>query len=479
MSPISPYRVTINGIDISGIIRTTEARAFGEHLRSVKLDLELVNDYDILQNIDLKGEVVLEVFSDDKYVRKFTGLVTEAESGQKVYSIKCSDYSQVLEETEVGGKFGGGLLPPEVIYYVAASIISDHISPETVHLNERQTLADFTAPDRQYIYIAPLPSCKVTDIVNMSGAYIYTADSTIDIDEFLINGDNFAESNPDWADRTTRIKFIVQADGFLQAFEKGYERLKSIVDMLSFSANFSQACFKDNDQYVFIPYNRQRALSDLSELPWAYVRDIDSSNINRYWIRWYSPHIYKRPLVLSSHGDPVLQLLPFLHKTWSDEYANDPNIHLLRRALHAIRLSRQASDVLDAVDYLWQCVEHIVSKDENYILFDKRSLQKLKDSISQSIDEMEYRAEQKAQIVQRINELCGIANQLSLLTKFSMKLKSLGIHLTDEEWNIVKQLRKQRNYYLHGRPATVKREMVNQFAGIIERVIIGLASVYK
>src|SRR5207249_1753512 len=108
------------------------------------------------------------------------------------------------------------------------------------------------------------------------------------------------------------------AAGFMEAFELGMNRLRQLLDYVSFASNLATPCYQNAEGFRFTSYHRGRTLTAIAEPEWAYVRD--TLRNNRYWLRGFTPHRFGPPFAVEA-DDPILQP----HKLFEKMFQEDPD----------------------------------------------------------------------------------------------------------------------------------------------------------
>lgn len=481
----SDYRVTVNGMDISDLIvgsvsvKQKPLRQGVDISRTAQAALRL--DGPRFQGLDLRGRVKVETRVGDRYVPVFAGVVVEGKAGTEYYSLQCDSPMQILQEARTGGAFGRDLHPAEVIYLLLMTVMPESAHPKNFPIGAGKTLADMEGlfRSRRFQFIAPFPACRLTErSVRLADATLYVADGVGFADDKNIAASVSAEDTPsEWRNGMTRVRFYVQAEGFIDAFEKGRQRLRRLLDYVSFAASFSTGSYKWAGIDYFPNYRRGRTVVDIRETDWAYVRDIFPSRPNRYWLCWYAPHRLSDPLTIGDPGDMVVGLYaPFEALIEEDEARLTPRRRSLLSALHALRRARHAPNTQDALHHVWQCVEFLASGQptpETFTPQDRRALIKAAKGVIreryQSADPEERQRREKM-----MEKMVGDLDKPYLQQKWNAFCAENGLtlHEADKEF-LWRKMRPIRNDDVHGRTASVDRNDVER-AVILEKALMAV-----
>ncbi len=264
-------RVLVNGVDITEAVLSWKGyNGPDENTMTIESTMRILlnGKNPQLSLIDLKGTVFIDWIKGEHVVRQYSGCVVRGNTDGGNYVLECRDAQQILDEFKIGGGFGTGLLPVEKIYYILNSSMPQHTDKKSLHMSPSKTLADadwLFAP-RKYVYIAPIPSCILTrSSVELGEAHLYRTNATGYVDDFNIAETLPGNTPPEWASGRTRLRIEIEAEGFLDAFEKGREKLRKILDFVSFGINLSTPQFTWNSQVVTHDFQRKRIFVNVQE----------------------------------------------------------------------------------------------------------------------------------------------------------------------------------------------------------------------
>jgi len=473
--PTNKLRLLVNDIDFSDLL--VDAVSGRSATLVAMLEAALNKESSRLQYLDLRGRVILETIQGDEVVRAFTGYVVQAGEGETSYRLSGTDPRCILQDEQTGGALGRGLLPGEIIYYLIEDTMPQSADKAMIHTGVGGTVADadWVFRSRRYVFIAPFPCCTLElPEIELADATLYVADSGGSEDDQIIARGLPTDVPPEWGDGRTRVRFYVRAEGFLDAFQKGQDRLRRLVDYVSFAANLSTPSYRSGNKQQYHTFERSRIITDFSESRWAYVRDT-VPRPDRYWLRWFAPHRSQRSITLRE-DDPLVKLYSLFQQLMGEE---DERLTRSQRALlsaiHALRRSRQAPYTLDALHHLWQCVEFLVGGNTLPELFtknDRRALGKAARCLMRRRYE-EGNPSERQKREKRIDNMLARLNDLPLQGKWQVFCEEHGLEFPQEDLDFLwKTMRPIRNNDVHGNTATVDRAYVDRAAVILEKAVI-------
>lgn len=475
-------KMTINGTDVSDLTLAVESKSgLDDKTMTINSSMQAVLDgsNSRLKTVDLRGRVVLSFVSPGSEVRQFSGYVIATNSKGTEYTIQCNDNSQILEEATMGGGFGDGLLPVEMLYYLVANTMPEATNPKNFPVSTGKSLADcdWLLQSRKYTFVAPLPACSLTSGgVKLAKAYLYTTEQGGSVDDFNIAA-RLPEQIPfEWKSGGTRVRIEVEAKGMLDAFEKGRERLRKMLDYLSFGMNFSTPGYEWQTQNQLFQYERKRILTDVRETSWAYVGDSLSSN--RYWLQWTPPHL-KGGATKVKADDSLLGLYRVFQSLLEreDEELNSAQRSIMN-ACHALRQVRQAENVRDALDHVFRCMEYLLKGYKVRAMFSEQDISAVLKTIRESQSERDKNLPESERVMRgnRLKSLLKTVNQVPLRTTWYHFCSEHKLDFPEQDQEFLWKLRAERNENQHGRMARVKRGDIHRAASMMEKAIVAAAS---
>ncbi|WP_410604027.1 hypothetical protein [Amycolatopsis sp. lyj-90] len=175
-------------------------------------------------------------------------------------------------------------------------------------------------------------------------------------------------------------------------------------------------------------WSRSTASARISCAPLAYVRGLLSG---RSWLRETATRKHENPLDLD---DSKLMLRHPGNLGTPSQRA--------RQALYAYTRAVHEVDAPSRVTLIWEAIEFYAGKTDIPEKFSKAELKKIRRSVPKDLS--------KSQI-SRINDLVGMLNSAPLLARLRAQIASDGIPMTEEEFQILANLRALRNDLVHGR----------------------------
>ena len=473
--PLKP-KLTINDIDVTDLILGNLSWHYSENEPS-RLETTLKLDWLLLGTLDLRGRIVLEFADGDEVHRHFSGYVIEGFAEQTQYTIHCKDPSQILQEAKTNGSFGKGMLPGEIIYYLLADVMPESTDKNLIASGQGSlTLGacGWLFQKSKFMFIAPCPSCKLSESsIDFGDITLYVVDGRGNFDDQIINT-SLTNSLPDeWGDGKSRVMFYVQADGFLDAFEKGRKQLRKFMDYLSFGAHFSTPSYRVQDEVRFHTYHRERAQTDFSYPQWAYVRDLVLTEEPRYWLRWYAPHRLGEQFIIVA-DDPLVRLYPLFAELLEDEEHLTTKQRTLLNAMHALRNARQTENTLDGISFIWQCIEYLAAGYSIPKVFTDNDRKALK-RVAKCLMDKRYKdgtQQEKQQRHERIDKGIGELEKPHLRGKWEIFCMEHSISYSEADIKFLWRTRDIRNDMIHGRSAAIVRQDVERAAVMLEKAVV-------
>lgn len=476
-------KLTINGVDITDLIAGQihhQSSMSAPGLITSDLDFAVRLDGSHLAELDLRGRVVLELTDGTETHRQFTGYVIKTESGDSTYTLHCTDPHQILNETSTGGAIGRGMLPGEMIYYLIADTMPESTDKKLIHTGTGGTMEDATwiFQPRRYMVVAPLPACQLPQReVKLGSVTLYIADNKGAVDDQIIATSLPDDTPVEWKEGGTRVRFFVRAEGFLDAFAKAQERLRRVVDYVSFATNFATPSYRWAGGYRFYGYDRHRIVLSVGETAWLYVRDLVPMRADRYWLRWFGPHRSGKTFAIQA-VDPLLTLFESLqYVVDADEERMTNRQRSLMSAIHTLRRARQAPSTQDAAHHVFQCMEYLVTgygppkPDLPFSDEDLKHLRKVAGETMRTLHPASGTVSQQ-RWASRFNFAIGKMNEPSLREKWDIFCNTHNLTLSPADQDAIWNLRKKRNKDVHGDVTEVERNDIDRTAGILEKAII-------
>ena len=472
--------VTIGGRDITDLLIGNLSWPVGGLDSDIDGHLQIRADPERIRMIDWTQWLVVRGRVGETDTNLFSGFVdsTTRSTQSNDLQVQFADPRLLLEESYAGGAFGSGFHPSEVLYYLLASVTPDLVSPETIAYDDKSALADKTQLflPRLYTFISPLPFLRAPDEpVNFLDGIVYRGAADASVDDRVISAAFKDHPVAAWGEGQSRIRFVLQAAGFLDAFEKGRDRLRKALDVMSLAANFSSPTMAMSSEQHLLEFSRQRLNLALTEPDWLYVRDNFPGIQNRHWIRWYSRHIRSDALSLEndSHFDAFERAFRRLATKSADRL--ESRERALLSAMHAMRRSRQAAYESDSLSLMWQAMEYLVAGFPAPIPVSKRtSATILKKSIQElKAIETNVTTDELLLMEKHVRRGMNLVRSLPLKDKWDYLCSSLNLDFTDEEQNLLWALRKSRNDDLHGSTSSVRRIDILRALVMLEKAAVG------
>jgi hypothetical protein len=408
----------------------------------------------------------------------FSGFLERAtaEPGGNSINLALSDPTVVLEEGVTGGAFGSGISPAEMLFYIMAITMPENTDPKYFQTGPDSSLADqqHLFRERTFTFVAPLTVvAPPSSPIRFLDGVVYTGSLDASYDERVILGTRFKEPIEEFAAGKTRIRFALQADGFVQAFEEGLQRLRKVLDAISIASNTGAALLPAHAGGSVLNFDRIRLDHGIREPDWLFVRDHFPGQANRHWLRWYSPHVRRGELSIESPHFKVFEQFLNVIATRSQEALTSRERALLS-AVHALRRCRQASYVADALSLLWQSVEYLVAGFPAEPPMSKRTQRALVKRCLQEIRSIEPSAgdADMEEMEKHIRRGMNLVRSLPLKDKWNAICREFGLAFTKDEEDLLWKLRQARNDEIHGSEATTKRGDINTALAMVEKVIL-------
>jgi hypothetical protein len=136
-----------------------------------------------------------------------------------------------------------------------------------------------------------------------------------------------------------------------------------------------------------------------------------------------------------------------------------------RQAAAALRRAAAATDPIQAVTALWDAIEFYVAGTAAPELFSAAQLKALRKAVPDDLP-----APLRARAIEAINRL----NQPALLTRLRAAVEDDGVPTADDEWDLLRDLRRSRNALVHGagaQAAASSREIARA-AAFVARLLV-------
>lgn len=468
----------MGGLDITDLLLNEVNWSVGGPEGRSTGSLRLVQDLDNLKRLDWTQMLVLSVGPEDATASTlFSGLVQEVHLGQESdLHVRFSDPGQLLDEARVGGAFGSGLHPSEIIYYLLASVTPNLASPDLIAYDESGSLADRKVlfSPRIYTFIAPLPFIEPPETaVPFLDGLVYAGGTDASIDDRKIASAFENEPPNEWHEGKTRVRFQLEAEGFLSAFERGRDRLRKMLDVLSFAANYASPTVPGQPDRI-VAFSRADLNPNIQEPEWLYVRDNLPGKANRHWLRWYSSHLLNRALVLSPQAESSEFDSAWRRLVTRSADLVDGRGRALLSALHALRRSRQAPYESDSLSLLWQVMEFLCAGFDAPIPVSKKlSAAMVKLCVAElRRAETSVTAENLRTMERHVRRGMNLVRSLPLKDKWEALCDELSIEFSAEENAVLWSLRQLRNQELHGSVAVARRGDILRALVMLEKVLI-------
>jgi hypothetical protein len=136
-----------------------------------------------------------------------------------------------------------------------------------------------------------------------------------------------------------------------------------------------------------------------------------------------------------------------------------------RQAAAALRRAAAATDPIQAVTALWDAIEFYVAGTAAPELFSAAHLKALRKAVPKDLP-----APLRARAIEAINRL----NQPALLTRLRAAVEADGVPTADDEWDLLRDLRRSRNALVHGAgaQAAASRREIARATAFVARLLV-------
>ena len=313
---------------------------------------------------------------------------------------------------------------------------------------ERMHIAGFQkGPIEPFELIVPISGIKLSKDVSFSD-FELTSDPKIIKIANTINNDKSAEILTEFAQTGLWLRLIVRAMTVYDAEIEGLRKVDVFLTRLMSSIQLSVSQIGDYQGN----WNRNRLFSTPVRGDTVLVRGLTTK---RRWLR-----------------------KPFGGNTSIIDVAQLPNIDFpplayelplyLTEAFLAWQRSVHANHPLAAITAIWDAIEFYSSQIKVAGDFSKAETRQIRKNAVQSLDEKE-----KAKKRLRVAEVLNMLNQASLMMKFGLAMKEDGVTLSDEEMEVLKNLRGTRNDFVHGKEVTIPTDAEILLARtVVNRILV-------
>lgn len=315
--------------------------------------------------------------------------------------------------------------------------------------------------ERYFTIICPVLNLNIPNSFSIGDVNFYNSEQSED-DKFIENSKH-GKVDYGWSIKNNvRAKTIIKAKSFFEAIQIGFSKISRTVDFIRLRVDISFP-FQSRDKLNLLPFNFQKQYSRFELTTQVYCRDnsakhalITDMNISighpliflydpdEYFVEFYEKFkniLSKSPLALTKKELGIIS------------------------ALHWLSLAINTTNRLDKLLYLWNSLEFIVSESKTEKKFNEND----KEAIRNKIKELVLNAEQLKIIEDKIQRL----NESPLMVRLQNELYRNNIDLSPNELEILKKMRKFRNFAIHGKTINeINNEEIEKFASIIERLVV-------
>lgn len=437
---------------------------------------------DVLASVDLGARlhVLIRQTPNSEPVSVFHGFVVEANIDETTVTLTGEGMALQMKEFRTGGKFGKGLKPEEILYYMVKSVDPDLTDPAYIsQFSGKGSLADRVELFRRRTFHYVLPCPAIADIgesLLVGNALIYDWRSSGTFDDDLIAASFRQDELPEEWEHPVRIRMPIDCCGFVEGFQDGFDRSNEVLDAVSLVLN--RTALTTQSGFRWNSYDRRVRGLDTRRSRWAYLREVHP-NPQRYWTRWFDGHLDSGKKATRGYidsGEPSSALSRALAISPGARTGNETR---LVSALRAMRQCREAENPVDGVSHLFRAIEYIAGSEIMEPVLSPAQLKAIHSRMSGPINEYLAEIGMEKTSTDRITSLLkgqvSHVNDHPLRNKWNAVVSRLEVPYTEVDGALLwGHLRRARNLDIHGESGNVKREDVLRGYAIVERIVLAM-----
>lgn len=222
-----------------------------------------------LKEIDLKDQVV--VYKNNK--RIITGYVDELIYNNSFAIFKCEGYKRAFKSRKISIEFFPN--PKEIAFKASWFLFRLFNKPEDISMHEKMIeQANFI--ERDYIILMPIDNLQLDRSIKVLDV-IFTA--SFDDEYSIIKTSKTFANDKDWNNNAPKAKVIVRADNFYDAITKGYNRILTVIYLITFRNDLSFIYYKDTN---LMDFKNSLFFSRLELVTKIFCKEVESKHSMLY-----------------------------------------------------------------------------------------------------------------------------------------------------------------------------------------------------
>lgn len=436
----------------------------------------------VLASVDLGARLHVQIRQthNSEPVSVFHGFVVEANLDETTLTLTGEGMALQMKEFKTGGKFGKGLKPEEILFYMVKSVDPDLTDPAYIsQFSGKGSIADRVELFRRRTFQYVLPCPAIADIgesLLVGSALIYDWRSSGTVDDDLIAASFRQDELPEEWEHPVRIRIPIDCCGFVEGFQEGFDRSNEVLDAVSLV--FNRTALTTQSGFRWNSYDRRIRGLDTRRSRWAYIREVHP-NPQRYWMRWFDGHLDSAKRATRNYvesGEPFSALSRALAISPGTRTASETR---LLSALRAMRQCREAESPVDGVSHLFRAIEYIAGSEIMKPVLSPAQLKaihgRMKVPITEYLAEIGMETTAADRVMSLLESQMPRVNQHPLRNKWNAVVSRLEVPYSEADGaHLWRHLRRARNLDIHGESGDVNREDVLRGYAIVERVVLAL-----
>jgi hypothetical protein len=446
--PKKPYQITVGELvlDSPFLYYLVTPRYGGAHLGQAYFFVNIRKNPDFFK-IDYRDPIKIKWLDSNELA--FNGFAHEVNVSEESALFLCIGGPRRFFEGRVNCELIG-LTPQDAIYFMVKSANMNMVfdgGPKPLLVK------------RAFNVIFPVAGLKLPSEFTIEQVLF-----TNDINKFLTNKIKGSKTigNYPWQGISSFAVVEVTAEHYIEALNKAEEVAKRAVDWIQFRTDISLPSISNEGKRIMLSYNMSKAFSKCRLIPYGLA--IDSATKGAVFnllnvqsghslVFHHSPQDFFDPLI------PTLDKLAQLNTQYSE------NVQPLYETLSWLMQSFEIESLVDNLLQLWIAFEFICTNEKVTKLVADTSIS----TSILAVQGIALPAAEKTALVESVKRV----NDPPLMVKWQSLLRRLDVSLTDEEQQLVRRLRTERNNLIHGKKSCkLTIDDLEKFRSILERVFI-------
>jgi hypothetical protein len=413
-----------------------------------------------LKEIDLKDELI--VYENNK--RILTGYVDELFYNDSFAIFRCEGYKRAFKSTKLSIEF----LPDakEVAFKAFWFLGRLFNKPEDIKMHEQmREQANFI--ERDYIVLMPIDNLELDRPIKVLDV-LFT--KSLDDEYNIIKSSKTFTTDKDWNNNIPKVKVVVRADNFYDAIMKGYNRILTIINLITFRNDLSFIYYKDTK---LMEFKNSLFFSRLNLIMKIFCKEAESEHSMFYDLKPKDRTLCKSNDLSDEYFLPLRDF---------ERFYNNPSLEQQNTIILSIQwlsLSIYSDDPIVKLLNSWNSLEFAIKSLDLQDKFSKNEIKILKDELSKFFNKL-GEDEILSLSIQQIEIFMSKLNYLNdppIMEKIRSFLSDHKIPFDENEMNLIAESRKKRNDIQHGRKhQIINNNELEKLRSLIERILLVRAS---